>query len=73
MSATGLEVFDTTLQKTNNWLNEAMRLLGSGSRQKTYLAFRSTLCGTPGKTYRGRDRAREAVPAAGDPRALAPA
>ena len=43
MSATGLEVFDTTLQKTNNWLNEAMRLLGSGSRQKTYLAFRSTL------------------------------
>jgi uncharacterized protein (DUF2267 family) len=43
MSATGLEVFDTTLQKTNTWLNEAMRLLDSRDRHKAYLAFRSTL------------------------------
>jgi hypothetical protein len=27
MSATGLEVFDTTVQKTNRWLNDAMGLL----------------------------------------------
>jgi len=43
MSATGLEVFDTTLQKTNHWLNEAMRLLDSKDKHKAYLAFRSTL------------------------------
>src|SRR5712664_2750888 len=43
MSATGLEVFDTTLQKTNNWLNEAMRLLDSSDKHKACLAFRSTL------------------------------
>ena len=43
MSATGLEVFDTTLQKTNDWLNEAMRLLDSKDKHKAYLAFRSTL------------------------------
>jgi uncharacterized protein (DUF2267 family) len=43
MSATGLEVFDATLQKTNTWLNEAMRLLDSRDKHKAYLAFRSTL------------------------------
>src|SRR3979490_146777 len=42
-SGTGLEVFDTTLQKTNNWLNEAMRLLDSKDKHQAYLAFRSTL------------------------------
>jgi uncharacterized protein (DUF2267 family) len=43
MSATGLEVFDTTVQKTNSWLNEAMHLLDSQDKHKAYLAFRSTL------------------------------
>jgi uncharacterized protein (DUF2267 family) len=43
MSATGLEVFDTTLNRTNNWLNEALRLLDSSDKHKAYLAFRSTL------------------------------
>jgi uncharacterized protein (DUF2267 family) len=43
MSATGLEVFDTTLQKTNRWLNDAMGKLHTDSKQTAYLAFRSTL------------------------------
>jgi hypothetical protein len=43
MSATGLEVFDTTLQKTNRWLNEAMGLLDTKDKQTAYLAFRSAL------------------------------
>ena len=43
MSATGLEVFDTTLQKTNRWLNDAMALLDTDSKRTAYLAFRSTL------------------------------
>jgi hypothetical protein len=43
MSATGLSVFDTTLQKTNHWLKELMRLLDWHDRQKAYLALRSTL------------------------------
>jgi uncharacterized protein (DUF2267 family) len=43
MSATGLDVFDTTLQKTHNWLNELMDLLGWQDKQKTYLASRVTL------------------------------
>jgi uncharacterized protein (DUF2267 family) len=43
MSATGLEVFDTTLQKTNRWLNEAMELLDTKDKHMAYLAFRSTL------------------------------
>jgi uncharacterized protein (DUF2267 family) len=43
MSATGLEVFDTTVQKTNRWLNDAMGLLDTTDKHKAYLAFRSTL------------------------------
>jgi uncharacterized protein (DUF2267 family) len=43
MSATGLSVFDTTLQKTNHWLKELMRLLDWNDRQKAYLALRATL------------------------------
>jgi uncharacterized protein (DUF2267 family) len=43
MSATGLEVFDTTVQKTNTWLNELRHLLGWESRQKAYQALRVTL------------------------------
>lgn len=32
MSATGLEVFDTTIQKTNIWLDEIMREIGPDRR-----------------------------------------
>src|SRR3712207_3941320 len=43
MSATGLAVFDTTLQKTNGWLNAIMEELGWGDRRRAYLALRGTL------------------------------
>jgi uncharacterized protein (DUF2267 family) len=43
MSATGLEVFDTTLQKTHIWLNDLMQVLGWTDRHKAYLALRATL------------------------------
>jgi uncharacterized protein (DUF2267 family) len=44
MSTTGLEAFDSTLQKTNMWLNDIMQELGwEGERQRAYLALRSVL------------------------------
>ena len=43
MSMTGLEVFDTTLHKTNHWLNEAMEELHWRDKRKAYDAFRATL------------------------------
>jgi uncharacterized protein (DUF2267 family) len=43
MSVTTLDVFETTLQKTNNWLNELMQVLGWQSKRKAYLALRVTL------------------------------
>ena len=43
MSATGLEVFDTTVHKTNSWLKDVMMELGWDDRQRAYLALRSTL------------------------------
>ena len=43
MSATGLEVFDTTLQKTNAWLKELMVQLSLDDRHRAYLALRATL------------------------------
>ncbi len=43
MSATGLEVFDTTLHKTHAWLKEVMKELGTEDRHKAYLALRSVL------------------------------
>jgi uncharacterized protein (DUF2267 family) len=43
MSATGLEVFDTTLQKTNSWLHDLMQALGWLDRHKAYTALRATL------------------------------
>jgi hypothetical protein len=39
MSATGLEVFDSTLQKTNIWLKELMEEMGL-DRRKAYQALR---------------------------------
>jgi len=43
MSMTGLDAFDTTLHKTNRWLNELSELAGWDSKQKAYLATRATL------------------------------
>jgi uncharacterized protein (DUF2267 family) len=43
MSATGVSVFDTTLQKTNRWLNDLMQLLDWQDKNKAYHAMRATL------------------------------
>lgn len=43
MSLTGLEVFDTTVQKTNEWLQEIMQELGTESKQEAYVVLRATL------------------------------
>jgi uncharacterized protein (DUF2267 family) len=43
MSTTGLDVFDTTVQKTNNWLNDLMQVLRWPDKHKVYLALRTTL------------------------------
>ena len=43
MSMTGLEVFDTTIQKTNSWLKALMQELHREDRRKAYLALRATL------------------------------
>src|SRR6266851_4782007 len=43
MSTTGLEVFDTTVQKTNIWLKDIMQALGWEDRHKAYVALRITL------------------------------
>lgn len=43
MSATGLDVFDTTIHKTNSWLNDLMTILDWQDRHRAYLAMRTTL------------------------------
>ena len=43
MSVTGLDVFDTTLHKTNSWLNDVMQVLDWPDRHKAYLALKATL------------------------------
>ena len=43
MSTTGLEAFDTTLQKTQAWLKEVMVELEWEDRHKAYLALRTVL------------------------------
>lgn len=43
MSATGLDVFDTTLQRTHTWLKDLMLVLGWQDRHKAYQALRATL------------------------------
>ena len=43
MSMTGLEVFDTTVHKTNHWLNDAMHELHWQDKRKAYQAMRYTL------------------------------
>jgi uncharacterized protein (DUF2267 family) len=46
MSTTGLEVFDTTVHKTNRWLNQLMEVLGTKDRHRAYLALRAVLHAT---------------------------
>jgi uncharacterized protein (DUF2267 family) len=43
MSATGLSVFDSTIEKTNIWLNEIMDGLGWQERQRAYHALSAVL------------------------------
>lgn len=43
MSMTGLEVFDATVHKTNDWLNELMLLLDFGGKRQAYEGLRATL------------------------------
>jgi uncharacterized protein (DUF2267 family) len=43
MSASGLDVFDTTVQKTNQWLNELIQECGFEDRRVAYRALRATL------------------------------
>jgi uncharacterized protein (DUF2267 family) len=43
MSITGLDVFDKTVHKTNNWLHQLMELLGSQTHHQAYSALRATL------------------------------
>src|SRR5689334_20860439 len=40
---TSLELFDATLQKTDEWLNHLKRLLPTDDRHVAYLALRATL------------------------------
>ncbi len=43
MPATGLEQFDTTVQKTNIWLTDIMEQQGWEDRNRAYLALRGVL------------------------------
>jgi len=56
MSATGLPVFDTTVQETNLWLKAVMDHLHTDDRHLAYLALRGTL-----HTLRDRIGAENAV------------
>jgi len=43
MKLTGLDVWDSTIQRTNTWLKELMQELNSADYRKTYLILRSVL------------------------------
>jgi len=43
MTTTGLDVFDTTLQKTHTWLKAIMERLGTQDRHRAYMALRAVL------------------------------
>jgi uncharacterized protein (DUF2267 family) len=43
MSMTGLDVFDTTIHKTNSWLHDLMRELDLQQRHEAYHVLRVTL------------------------------
>lgn len=40
---TAIEVFEATVHKTNAWLNDLMRLLGTDNRQEAYHVLRGVL------------------------------
>lgn len=43
MSASGLEILDTSVQKTHIWLKEIMERLETGDRHQAYMALKATL------------------------------
>jgi uncharacterized protein (DUF2267 family) len=43
MSTTGVETFNSTIQKTHIWLNDIMEELGWEDQHKAYMALRTTL------------------------------
>jgi len=43
MSVSGLEVLDTSIQKTNIWLKELMERLETTDRHQAYMALKATL------------------------------
>jgi uncharacterized protein (DUF2267 family) len=43
MSTTGLEVFDTTVHKTNSWLHDLTQILRWPDKHRVYIALRITL------------------------------
>jgi uncharacterized protein (DUF2267 family) len=43
MPTAHIDVFDTTVQKTHDWLNELGRVLGTDNKRVAYRALRSTL------------------------------
>lgn len=43
MSMTGLDTFDATVHKTNEWLNQLMQVLGWTDKHQAYLAMRAAL------------------------------
>src|SRR5436190_23805587 len=45
MKFTGLDVFDSTIQRTNTWIKELMQELNWSDHRKTYFAFRCVLHG----------------------------
>ena len=56
MSTTGLNVFDNTIQKTNQWLNQVQDALSLETKEAAYAALRATL-----HTLRDRIPPKEAV------------
>jgi len=45
MSASGLEILDTAVQKTNIWLKDLMERLETADRRQAYMALKVTLHG----------------------------
>jgi uncharacterized protein (DUF2267 family) len=43
MSTTGLDVFDSTIHKTNEWIKDVARELEDDDRRAAYLSLRATL------------------------------
>jgi len=43
MTTTGLDTFDTTVQKSDVWLKHIMKMVGWDSRQRAYRALRGVL------------------------------